>query len=219
LTALARPEEALRWTTSENAGDLPSATSAEPGARWDKVPELLDKARKFKSLEKAFADHLYRNARLVLLENPKLGLVSAPGEDVMAFRDRCRSDAQQEAAKALAVKKREYEPKFLALGVALPEGHVREEESLLDSINPLNWFRSAPGPNDNDKVNKLHEEWLIKQASVIAEWKKIGEEYAEKTLSPRRQDVQVIHFGVAWAPFWQVTNADRSELVPAHCQG
>src|SRR6266446_3852146 len=107
--------------------------------------------------------------RLLLLENPKLGLVGAPGEEVIAFRDRCRSAAQQEAAKALAVKKLEYEPKFLALGVAIPEGHVREEESLLDSINPLNWFRSAPKADDKDKVNKLHVEWLIKQAGVIAE--------------------------------------------------
>src|SRR2546430_7319084 len=39
-----------------------SRSSAEPGARWADVPESLDKARKLKPLEKAFADHLYNNA-------------------------------------------------------------------------------------------------------------------------------------------------------------
>ena len=208
----------MRWATGERSADLPSSGSAEPGARWAEVAESLDNARKLKVLQKAFADHVYNNARLVLLENARLGLVGEPGEDVVAFRERCRGAAGQEAEKALAALKLKYEPLFLALGVSMPEGHVRSEESLLDSINPLNWFRSAPQPADDSKINKLHSEWLIKQSEVVEKWKKVGEEYAENTLAPRRQDVQVTQFGLAWLPFWEIENGGRLERVRAYHQ-
>jgi hypothetical protein len=214
------PGEAVRWAAGERSGDLPSDAGAEPGAHWAEVPESLDKARKLKALEKAFADHLYASARLVLLENAKLGLVGEPGEDIVAFRERCRQAARQEAEKALVAEKRKYEPKFQALGVPMPEGHVRGEESLLDTLNPLNWFRSAPKRTDEDRINKLHSEWLLKQAELVNKWKQVGEEYAETTLAPRRQDVQVTQFGLAWAPFWETDNAGRVERTPAyHCEG
>jgi hypothetical protein len=216
---LAQPpqkSEAVRWATAERAGDLPSGSSAEPGAHWTEVPESLDKARKLKALEKAFADYLYTSARLVLLENAKLGLVGEPGEDVVAFRERCRRAAALEADKALAAEKAKVAPKFAALGVPMPEGHVRDEGSPLDVLNPLSWFRSAPKPADKDQINKLHSEWLIKQADIVDKWKAIGETYTEVTLSPRRQDVQVTQFGLAWAPFWEIDNAGRVERVPVY---
>jgi hypothetical protein len=48
-------------------------------------------------------------------------------------------------------------------------------------------------------------------------WKQIGEEFAEIQLTPRRADVRVTQFGLAWAPFWTVAAADgRTRLVPAY---
>jgi hypothetical protein len=209
---------ALRWAAGERATELPSSGSAEPGAHWGDVPASLDTARKMKGLEKSFADHLYANARMTLLQNGTLGLSGEPGEDVVTFRDRCRRAAHQEADKALTALRRKYEPQFQALGVPVPEGHVREDESLLDAFNPLHWFRSAPRADTKDRVNKLHSEWLIKQADVVAQWKKAGDEYTETTLAPRRQDVQVTQFGLAWAPFWEIDSAGRPECVPAFQQ-
>jgi hypothetical protein len=215
----ARDGETLRWAAGEQVGDLPSSGSAEAGAHWSEVPASLDTARKLKSLEKSFADHLYSNARMTLLQNTTLGLVGEPGEDVVAFRARCRQAARQEAEKALGALRQKVEPQFQALGVPMPEGHVREGESLLDAFNPLHWFKAAPRPDVTDRVNKLHSEWLIKQAEVVAQWKKVGEEYTETTLAPRRQDVQVTQFGLAWAPFWEIDNAGRIERVPAYHRG
>jgi hypothetical protein len=169
-----------------------------------------------KPLEKSFADHLYGNARLVLLENAELGLISEPGEDVVTFRERCRRAAAQEAEKALAANKAKYEKKFNALGVPLPQGHYREEESLFASFNPLTWFRSGPTPAEKDQINKLHSEWLTKHAEILDQWKKTGDEYTENTLAPRRQDVQVTLFGLAWAPFWEIENAGRVEQVQGY---
>jgi hypothetical protein len=216
LTMPARESDTVRWATAERVGDSPSSSGAEPGAHWGEVPESLDKARKLKSLEKTLAEHLYSNARLVLLENAKLGLTSEPGEDVVAFRERCRQAVRQEAEKSLAAEKLKYEPKFLALGLPIPEGHVRGEESLLDTLNPLNWFRAAPKRTDESRINQLHSEWLTKQADIVAQWKKVGEEYTENTLAPRRQDVQVTQFGLAWLPFWEIDRGGQIERVPAY---
>jgi len=213
-----RDAGALRWAAGERATELPSSGSAEPGAHWSEVPAPLDTARKMKALEKSFADHLYANARLTLLQNATLGLSGEPGEDVGTFRDRCRRAAHQEADKELMALRRMYEPQFQALGVPVPEGHVREDESLLDAFNPLHWFRTAPRADTKDRVNKLHSEWLIKQADVVAQWKKAGDEYTETTLAPRRQDVQVTQFGLAWVPYWEIDNSGRTERVPAFQQ-
>jgi hypothetical protein len=224
LTMPPQDADTVRWATAERAGDLPALSGRdlenlvqqEPGAFWAELPESLGKARKLKSLEKTLAEHLYSNARLVLLENAKLGLTSEPGEDIVAFRERCRLAVRQEAEKILAAEKLKFEPKFLALGVPIPDGHVRGEESLLDTFNPLNWFRAAPKKTDESKIDQLHSEWLIKQADIVAQWKKVGDEYAENTLAPRRQDVQVTQFGLAWLSFWEVDHGGQIERVPAY---
>jgi len=216
LTQPPRESDVVRWATGEPASDLPSSSSAENGARWGGVPESLDKARKLKSLEKAFADYLYTSARMVLLENANLGLVGEPGEDVVSFRARCTLRAKESADNAVATEKRKYEPRFQALGVAVPEGHSLEEPSLLEFLNPLTWFRAAPKPADQDKISKRHSEWLIKQAEIADVWRKIADEYTETTLSPRRQDVQVTQFGLAWAPYWEVAGSNGIERSPAY---
>jgi hypothetical protein len=224
LTLPVRDTETVRWATAECASDLPPLSGQaletilqqEPSAQWADVPESLDKARKVKSLEKTLADYLYSNARLVLLENAKLGLTSELGEDVVAFRERCRQAVRQEAEKTLAAEKLKYEPKFLALGIPIPEGHVRGEESLLDTLNPLNWFRATPTRTEESTINQLHSEWLVKQADIVAQWTKVGEEYTENALAPRRQDVQITQFGLAWLPFWEIDRGGQIERVPAY---
>ena len=224
LTLPVRDTETVRWATAECASDLPpllgqalkTILQQEPSAQWADVPESLDKARRVKSLEKTLADYLYSNARLVLLENAKLGLTSEPGEDVVTFRERCRQAVRQEAEKTLAAEKLKYEPKFLALGIPIPEGHVRGEESLLDTLNPLNWFRATPTRTEESTINQLHSEWLVKQADIVAQWTKVGEEYTENALAPRRQDVQITQFGLAWLPFWEIDHGGQIERVPAY---
>ena len=79
----------------------------EPSAGWAPVPESVNGARKLKALEKAFAEYLYGNARLRLFENRKLGLVSQPQEDLLAFGQRCRDAALREAGKAYEAERLE----------------------------------------------------------------------------------------------------------------
>jgi hypothetical protein len=231
---LAKPPAAgqvVAWHAAERVQD--SLTGApEANARWTEVPGALNSAKKLKSLEKAFAAFLYGNARLTLLENTKLGLISKPGEDVLAFRERCRAAAREEADRARAAEKAKYEAKFATLGVPMaaeqpePEKH---ESSLLDWVNPFRLLGlsgssekppakpAGKGTRQEEAARKLEVEWTAKQAALFEKWKQVGEEYTEIQLSPRRADVQVTHFGLAWAPYWQVPSAGGpSQMVRAY---
>ncbi len=222
--------QAVAWPAAERVGEA-LAASPEPGARWAEVPEAVGTARKLKTLEKAFADFLYDNARLTLLENVKLGLVGAPGEDVLAFRARCRTAAREQADQAVAAEKLKYQPRFAALGAALPEPAADQGgtgSSLLGLINPLNWIGSmmpkSAGParpaRQEEALRKLQAEWHGKVAAIAEKWRQAGEEYGEVQLTPRRADVRVVRFGLAWAPFWQLpAGGGASRLVPAFSTG
>jgi hypothetical protein len=209
----------VQWATAERI-NAPPVTEPEAEAGWAPVPDEVPTARKLKSLEKALADHLYNEARLVLLENAKLGLVSQPGEDVVAFRERCRAAARQEADKAAAAERLKYQPKFEALGAKMPEGAEPEKHgpSVLNLVNPLWWLGfTAKEQRPTGKVERLQAEWFAKQAGIYEKWRQAGEGYEEMRLTPRRQDVQVTSFGLAWAPFWEVqAQPERVEVVAAY---
>jgi hypothetical protein len=71
-------------------------------------------------------------------------------------------------------------------------------------LNPFSWFggSSEPPPRGSGKLERLQAEWLAKQSAIFEKFKRIAEDISEVPLTPRRQDVQVIHFGLAWVPTW-----------------
>ncbi len=209
---------AVSWATAERIGAQPVA-APDPGAGWAPVPDALQTGRKLKSLEKSLADYLYNEARLVLLENAKLGVLGQPGEDVVAFRERCRTAARQEAGQAVAAERLKYAPKFEALGAKMPEGTGPEKHgtTVLDLVNPLWWLGVTSKARPTDKVQRLEAEWFARQAAIYDKWRQVGEAYEDVPLTPRRQDVQVTAFGLAWAPFWEVpAQPGRVEGVAAY---
>src|SRR5207248_2271224 len=114
---LARPAAQgypLDWDQAVDVRVDPVAREAN--ARWASVPESLDTGRKFKALEKAFADYIYSTQKLSLFENRELELVGAPGESEATFRKRCHESALEEARKALEMERVKFTPKFDALG-------------------------------------------------------------------------------------------------------
>jgi hypothetical protein len=180
----------------------------QPGALWQDVPEGLSAAKNWKSLEKSFADFLRDNAKLALLENRKLELISEPGEDAQTFAQRCRARAREEAKKALATEKVKFGPRYAALGVNLPEERPTTEdhsptwlkwlsflatEPALPSSKPLNAKQQA-------RLNALEDAWRAKKAEIADKWKRLAEDIAELSLSPRKSDVLVTQFGLAWLP-------------------
>jgi hypothetical protein len=70
-------------------------------------------------------------------------------------------------------------------------------------------------------VKELEEELQEQVAAVRDRWEEALVEFEEVPIKPRRTDVQINLFGLAWAPHWQITYQDRggvtrTELVPAY---
>jgi hypothetical protein len=192
----------IDWDQSESIAEQLTDTSLT-GAQWDSVPDSLDTGRKLKGLEKAFGEFLYSTKKLSLFQNRTLGLVSDPGEGVDAFRDRCRRAAAEEAAQALAMEKAKFTPRFKALDMSVPEDKRGADSS---GTSLLGWLFSALLPNSKDeepsdpKQRKLKADYQAKQAEIHEKWRRVGEEYTAIQIKPRKVDVRVTHFGLAWVP-------------------
>jgi hypothetical protein len=70
-------------------------------------------------------------------------------------------------------------------------------------------------------VKELEEELQEQVAAVRDRWEEALVEFEEVDIKPRRTDVQINLFGLAWAPHWQITYQDRggvarTELVTAY---
>ncbi len=196
----------IDWDRAETVGEK-LAKSHQPGARWDAVPDSLDTGRKFKALEKAFGEYLYSTKKLSLFQNRTLGLVSDPGESLDSFRDRCRKAAAQEAAQALAMEKAKFTPRFQALGMSVPadpRGANPSEKSILgwlfSAVLPSQKDDGPPSSRQEEKERKLKADYQAKQAEIHEKWKRVGEEYTPIQVKPRKVDVRVTHFGLAWVP-------------------
>jgi hypothetical protein len=224
---LAKPPavgQPVRWLEAEQVSET-AAPGPQAGGHWTEVPEAFQTAKKIKALEKSYADFLYDNAKITIRENSKLGLVGKPGEDLLAFRERCRAAAWQEAEKTLAAEMSKYQPRFEALGSKVPDsgGPGRGGFSITDMINPLKWIfggsaKAAPRTaRQQEALGRLEAEWFARRAAIFEKWKQIGEEYAEIQLTPRRADVHITRFGLGWAPFWQIRSANGGmQMVPAY---
>jgi hypothetical protein len=208
------PGHPVGWDDAAPVGD-DLASGPAPGARWAGVPVALDTGRKVKALEKAFADYLYGSRKLQVYENRALGLVSAPGETLAGFQDRCRAVALAQAQQALHMEKVKFGPKFEALGMRLPEDAPKKQGGFWSWLTPSP--SSAPsGPPSSrveEKQRKLAGEYQAKKNEVLEKWKRAGEEAAPVEVKPRKSDVRVSLFGLAWVPFWRTPTGT---LVPGH---
>jgi hypothetical protein len=154
------------------------APRPEPNARWASVPESMDTGKKLKALEKAFGEHLYATQKLPLFENRELELISQPGEAQEAFRARCRKAAQVRRDQDLEMERVKWAPKLEAA-------------------------QHSTGKGREDRIAKLQADYQAKQDEIVERCKRLGEEATPVQLKPRKVDIRVTHFGLAWAPFWR----------------
>jgi hypothetical protein len=164
----------------------------------------VDTGRKLKGLQRAFVDHLYSTQRLSLLQNRELELVSEPGESAAAFRGRCQAAALKEAEQAVELTKAKFGPKFEALGAELPaDPRTRKSGGFLDWITSLVSSKQPSGPpatRQEEKERRLTGDYLAKLAEIREKWKHVGEEATPVEVKPRKVDIHVTHFGLAWVP-------------------
>lgn len=213
LAPPAAPGHPITWHEGrETSGKL--AGKPQNDATWGPAPEGLDTGRKIRALEKAYAEYLYSTRKLDLLENRALGLISDVSEDEAAFRDRCRQAAEKEARAALELERAKFKPKFEALDMALPDEMPKKSSSL------WSWFGMGGASNnvqslDDPKQRKLMADYEAKKAEIHKKWQRTGEEITPMQVKPRKTDVRVTHFGLAWVPHWREHRAGRIERTPA----
>jgi hypothetical protein len=177
---------------------------------WESVSDWAD-AKKVKALERSFKEFLTTRT-LSLYINRSLALVSAPGEDLNAFRERCRRAAREEETRALKDEKEMYSKKFAKLGAKCPE-----DQGLLDWLVYGSAEQHLTTPKQKAEFRKLKTEWEKKQKEIPKKWKGIGEECSDFPLTPKKSALEITVFGLAWVPFWRVsTLGGKVEDVQAH---
>jgi hypothetical protein len=197
-----------------------------PTASWAKVPETLNTPKKLKALERRFLEFVTSNAELTLFTNRTLGLVSQPGEELASFREQCRERARREAEQALAKERTKFSPKFTALHAEIPPEQPVPAGGSSWSLSGaffdlLALGTQAPSPRlsqkEQIKLTALQSDWQKKRQEIGDKWRRIGDEYEEFPLKPRKSDTELTHFGLAWVPYWQVLGVSgQLEFVPGY---
>jgi DNA helicase HerA-like ATPase len=228
LIADPSPDGSVTWASATPVAEQ-LAEAPSDNAHWGEVPDALNNPKKIKVLQKTFGDFLYTSARMALLESDaKLGLRSSPGEDLPSFQARCRTAARQQAEAALKKAEADYLAERQPLAEKLPAAPAPPPPSIFD-LPVLNWFKQSPskivlGPEaDNrtvararERLEKLDADWQEQQRKLLREWDEAGNRYAELMLTPRKADIRVAHFGLAWVPYWRLTYSDgHTEVAPA----
>lgn len=196
----------VAWESAEPLREM-LAVAPEAGARWAELPEVFESARKVKALEKAFADFLYGSVKLVVRVNAAVGLASEPGEDAAAFQQRCRKAAEGKLAEEVTALKAKHRAKFEAAKLTFPDEEEKQGKSLLGSVFGMLTSSSEPAGKqaikEQQKRDKLLADYDAARNKLVQKWQQASTEASEVILKPRKADVQVTHFGLAWAPFWQ----------------
>ncbi|HEX6283904.1 MAG TPA: hypothetical protein VFZ71_03475, partial [Pyrinomonadaceae bacterium] len=93
--------------------DLESEPQA--GAQFTGLPAKAAKAKSYATWRKDFANWIYRNQRLELLESPSLNIASNPGESERDFRIRLQQIAREQRDQAVEKLRLRYAGKFAQL--------------------------------------------------------------------------------------------------------
>jgi len=108
---------AVEWGQAEVI-DLPIEDleqSANEDAEFASLPGTASKAKNYAAWKKDFANWVYRNQRLELLESPSLDLASNPGESERDFRVRLQLLAREKRDEAVEKLRQKFAPKLAAL--------------------------------------------------------------------------------------------------------
>lgn len=108
---------AVDWAQAETI-DLPIEDleqTASEDAQFVSLPSTASKAKNYAAWKKDFANWVYRNQRLELLESPSLDLASNPGESEREFRVRLQLLAREKRDEAVEKLRQKFAPKLTAL--------------------------------------------------------------------------------------------------------
>ena len=63
--------------------------------------------------------------------------------------------------------------------------------------------KASTGKGREDRIAKMEGDLQAKKDELKEKWGRIAGIAVEVQLKPKKADVRVTHFGLAWAPFWK----------------
>ncbi len=209
------------WAKAETIEDALEQHAA-PDARWGPIPDALNTAKKLKALEKGFADFL-AGLKVAVPANAALKMSCDSAESPDAFRARCQSIAWREFEKKLTAEKQTYEEEFKRYGVSVPaddpvDANAPWSERWQQFLRGSPVRRTTPSATLSAKqkaeLENLENEWHGARANLAESCIRAAEQISEMTLTPKKADIKVVRFGLAWTPFWLLPGT--ADLRPAY---
>jgi hypothetical protein len=161
-------------------------------------------------------------------------------------RDAARRASEEELAEVREKFRHKFDAVDVKLRQAQSETQWTKEENILNqSESLLDWLwswgkkstrttRPTKAIRDSSRrvhkaqselekqqlaKQKLEEEWQAAAAKVAEKWQQKAEDIREIRLEPRKADIRVTRFGLAWAPFWHVGDRDSpAHVLPAYAR-
>src|SRR5205085_2668761 len=103
---------------------------------------------------------------------------------------------------ALDVEREKFRPKFRTHNATLPDDRGYREPGDLE-------------PRDQTRFDKLKADYESKKAELAERWKQLADEVGQVQIKPRKTDIRVTHFGIAWVPYWLTTAGGKRQLAQA----
>src|SRR5262249_17878367 len=152
--------------------------------------------------------------KVMVPTNAALKMSCDSSESPDAFRARCQSIAWREFEKKLAAERQTYETEFKRYGVSVPvddpvDASAPWPERWQQFLRGSPVRRTTPpaslSAKQKTELENLENEWHGARANVAESCKRMGEQISEMALTPKKGDIKVARFGLAWAPFWLLT--------------
>ncbi len=98
------------------------------------------------------------------------------------------------------MEKAKFRPKFESLDMTLPDEKPKKAAAATEDDDP----------KQEAKRSKLTADYQSKVDELVEKWKRVGQEAAVIQVKPRKADVHVTHFGLAWAPYWRTAAGEKA---------
>ncbi|MCU0522914.1 MAG: ATP-binding protein [Anaerolineae bacterium] len=241
VAMLAQPPQgvgAVRWETAESL-DIQTRDlldRPEPEALFDVLPDTINDSKKLTALRGALEDHLYRSLSFKLLYSPATKLYTKPGESERDFRARVsqvarelRDDEVDTLEDRFKSRLNTLEDRLRTAQVALDKRETtarqRKQDAAISTAETVFSLFSGRRRSISSAARKVTQATTTKADIRAAEEKVADVEADIEALkadmnTPRRTDVEVTLFALAWVPSWIIvyrTGAiTQTAAIPAY---
>jgi hypothetical protein len=198
------------------------------------VPLMLTDPKKLGALQKDLTAYLYRTAALTIYQNPTLKLYTRPDQTREQFAALCQQTAETHRAEELdklrgrydkklevlttrlATERREMEADRAELEAPKAETFLTDVGNVIGLPGSVAKHRLAEKTKNEMKdsattmaeleaqISALRAEHLAALRALDEKWSAAAQDIQDLRVTPKRADILMDIFGLAWLPYWQI---------------